>query len=154
MSDFLQTKAIMISVLNLTWWIYSNDPTVSFYFPETLFRTSLIHKYQCFHLHFSLIKKKMVVINIKMFINTKIRFFLAYGYPCVVVFHEINNRPGRKCWCFNKSTVQLNLSLICHSFFSKGQTIDRKQSNDLDLGEVIHASEVILWFLVNTSSIS
>ena len=41
MSDFLQTKTIMISVLSLTWWIYSNDPTVSFYFPETSFRTSL-----------------------------------------------------------------------------------------------------------------
>ena len=34
-SDFLQTKTIMISILSLTWWIYSNDPTASFYFPET-----------------------------------------------------------------------------------------------------------------------
>ena len=41
MSDFLQTKTILISVLSLTWWIYSNDPTASFYFPETSFRTSL-----------------------------------------------------------------------------------------------------------------
>ena len=41
MSDFLQTKTIMISVISLTWWIYSNDPTVSFYFPETSFQTSL-----------------------------------------------------------------------------------------------------------------
>ena len=41
MSDFLQTKTILISVLRLTSLIYSNDPTVSFYFPETSFRTSL-----------------------------------------------------------------------------------------------------------------
>ena len=45
MSDFLQTKTILISVLSLTWWIYSNDPTASFYFPETSFRTSLIWFY-------------------------------------------------------------------------------------------------------------
>ena len=38
MPDFLQTKTIMISILSLSWWIYSNDPTVSFYFPETLFQ--------------------------------------------------------------------------------------------------------------------
>ena len=31
----------LINLLSLTWWIYSNDPTVSFYFPETLFWTSL-----------------------------------------------------------------------------------------------------------------
>ena len=37
MSDFLQPKTILISVLSLTWWIYSNDPTASFYFPETSF---------------------------------------------------------------------------------------------------------------------
>ena len=41
MSNFLQTKTILISVLSLTWWIYPNDSTASFYFPETLFRTSL-----------------------------------------------------------------------------------------------------------------
>ena len=41
MSDFLQTKTILISVLSLTWWIYLNDSTASFYFPETSFRTSL-----------------------------------------------------------------------------------------------------------------
>ena len=28
-------------ILSLTWWIFSNDPTVNFYFPETSFRTSL-----------------------------------------------------------------------------------------------------------------
>ena len=27
--------------VSLTWWIYSTDPTVSFYFPEMSFRTSL-----------------------------------------------------------------------------------------------------------------
>ena len=47
MSDFLQTKTILISVLSLTWWIYSNDPTASFYFPETSFRTSLIKTSIC-----------------------------------------------------------------------------------------------------------
>ena len=39
MSNFLQTKTILISVLSLTWWIYPNDSTASFYFPETSFRT-------------------------------------------------------------------------------------------------------------------
>ena len=38
---FPSNKNYMISVLSLTWWIYSNDPTVSFYFPEISFRTSL-----------------------------------------------------------------------------------------------------------------
>ena len=51
MSDFLQTKTIMISVLSLTWWIYSNDhtagPTVSFYFPETSFRYLNIYHRNC-----------------------------------------------------------------------------------------------------------
>ena len=28
-------------ILSLTWWIFSNDPTVNFYVPETSFRTSL-----------------------------------------------------------------------------------------------------------------
>ena len=41
MSDFLQTKTILISVLSLTKWIYLNDPRVSFYFPETSFRSTL-----------------------------------------------------------------------------------------------------------------
>ena len=41
MSNLVQTKTILISVLRLTWWIYSGDPTVSFYFPKTSFQTSL-----------------------------------------------------------------------------------------------------------------
>ena len=43
MSEFHQTKSILISVLRLACWVYSNDPKVSFYFPETSFRTSFRH---------------------------------------------------------------------------------------------------------------
>ena len=42
MSDFHQTKTILISVLSLACWVYLNDPKVSFYFPETSFEICVI----------------------------------------------------------------------------------------------------------------
>ena len=41
MSDFHQTKTLLISVISLACWVYSNDPKVSFFFLETSFQTSL-----------------------------------------------------------------------------------------------------------------
>ena len=42
MSNCLQTKAILISVVSLSWWIYLHSSRGSFYFPETSFPTTLI----------------------------------------------------------------------------------------------------------------
>ena len=40
----IKQKTILISVLSLTCWIYSNDPKITFYFRETSFQTSLTQR--------------------------------------------------------------------------------------------------------------
>ena len=89
MSGFLQTKTIMIGILSLTWWIYSNDPTVSFYFPETLFRTSL-NKFTAYLVLFSYsIQPTSPLLFVKGWWDIPQSSALKTGY----------GPPGVKFWC-------------------------------------------------------
>ena len=86
MSDFLQTNTIMISILSLTWWIYSNDPTVSFNFPETSFRTSLRY-----------------VTSL---------YWLSWGQ--LMLHQNLTPQTGSCHWCQRLLKVMNVISLKCH----------------------------------------
>ena len=103
MSDFLQTKTKMISILNLTWWIYSNDPTVSF-----LFSWNIV---------LNLLKLKMCFYNSEMFTTWKIWHKLSMQFS--------SNSVRIKVARLAKSVIELNSffnGICCRPWSAESRT--------------------------------